>query len=68
VSTFSITRGNPTPEEIAIAISVLQAAAGANAVQASARQRSNWAAPASLHRPTWHRVGRGAWASSQRMR
>ena len=67
---FGIRRGNPTPEEIAIALSVLHAAAGANAVQESVttRTRSHWAAPARLHRPGTHRYGDGAWTLAQRMR
>lgn len=70
MNTFEIRRGNPTPEEIAIAISVLHAAAGANAaaVAATTRPRSNWAAPARLLRPSGHRVGPGAWTLSQRIR
>lgn len=70
MSAFQIHRGNPTPEEIAIAISVLHAAAGANAVAAvvNDRPRSNWAAPARLLRPGTHRVGHGAWTLSQRIR
>jgi len=70
VSNFEIHRGNPTPEEIAIAISVLHAVAGANAVETATttRPRSNWAMPARLHRPSTHRVGHGAWTMSQRIR
>jgi len=70
VTAFRIVRGNPTPEEIAIAISVLHAAAGANAVETAAttHPRSQWAAPARLHRPGVHRVGPGAWTLSQRVR
>lgn len=70
MSGFRIARGNPTPEELAIAITVLQAAAGASAVEAATapRPRSRWAAPVRLHRPGTHRFGPGAWTLSQRVR
>jgi hypothetical protein len=70
VSRFEIRRGNPTAQEIAIAITVLRAAAGADAVEAapSSGARSNWAAPSRLHRPSSHRIGHGAWTLAQRIR
>lgn len=67
---FSIRRGNPTPEEIAIAISVLRAAAGAQAtVDAHTHTpQRNWAAPHHTHRDAQHRIGRGMWTLAQRIR
>ena len=70
MSTFVVRRGNPTPEELAIALTVLHAATAASAVEESAttRPRSRWAAPPRLHRPGTHRFGNGAWVLSQRIR
>lgn len=70
MSAFVVRHGNPTPEELAIALTVLQAAASASTVEASATsgKRSRWAAPVRLHRPGTHRFGNGAWVLAQRIR
>ena len=67
---FGIRRGNPTPEELAIAISVLRAASGAQAAVDAHVQRpkSNWAAPRHAHREAHHAIGRGMWVLAQRIR
>lgn len=69
MSTFVVRRGNPTPEELAIALTVLHAAAATVTEEsASAPARSRWAAPQRLHRPGTHRFGNGAWVLAQRIR
>lgn len=70
MSEFGIRRGNPTPEEIAIAISVLRAAAGAHQSADSAMHAPirNWAAPHRSHRSAQRMFGRGAWTLAQRIR
>jgi hypothetical protein len=70
MSEFGIRRGNPTPEEIAIAISVLRAAAGAQTAADTAAHAPlrNWAAPHHSHRSAQHIRGRGAWTLAQRIR
>ncbi len=70
---FTVTRGNPTPEELAVAIAVLQAAAtaaGAQAVEAATADvpRRHWAAPLRTHRASTHLRGGGMWALSHRIR
>ena len=70
MNTFIVRRGNPTPEELAIALGVLHAAAAAGSVEESStsRNRSRWAAPERLHRPGIHRFGNGAWVLASRVR
>ncbi len=70
MSSFSIKRGNPTPEEIAIAITVLKAAAAAQdiATPAALASRHSWAAPVRQHRASTHHYGNGAWVLSNRIR
>lgn len=66
---FTVRSGNPTPEEIAIALSVLHAAAGARAASESHHHPRTWAAPSRQHRTGEpHRFGRGMWTLAQRMR
>ncbi|MEU6664344.1 acyl-CoA carboxylase epsilon subunit [Streptomyces sp. NPDC046821] len=59
---IKVVRGNPTPEELAAALAVVQAraAAIANTPTATARTRDSWADPARINsRP---QQGPGAWA------
>ena len=65
---FTIRRGNPTPEEIAVVVAVLQATAITADTGVAQTAQRNWAAPHRQHRPTEHRYGRNAWTLAQRVR
>lgn len=61
---IKVVRGNPTPEELAAALAVVQAraAAGAGAGGAARRTPQAWSDPARLARGRAARPGPGAWA------
>ena len=70
---YTIARGNPTPEEVAVAVAVLQAAGSAAAAAATdtttrTQQRRAWSSPVHAFRPHAHHRGSGMWALSPRMR
>ena len=66
---FEVRRGNPTPEELAIAISVLRAAANSQQVlDAQTHTPRTWAAPRHQHRAAAHRFGPRQWVLAQRVR
>lgn len=63
---FSVTRGNPTPEELAVVIAVLQAAAGSSSAGASVSEpMSNWSRNVGLLRVPIA-PGRGQWNAAYR--
>lgn len=69
MTAFEVRRGNPTPEELAIAISVLRAAANAHdVVNTNTQTPRTWAAPQQQHRPAVHRFGPRQWILAQRIR
>ncbi|MEU8759877.1 acyl-CoA carboxylase subunit epsilon [Streptomyces sp. NPDC048659] len=63
-----VVRGNPTPEELAAALAVVQARAAATAAAAAAgggpRTPEGWSDPARIARELPHRPGPRAWARS----
>ena len=69
---FRIRRGNPTPEETAVAVAVLQAAAAAAAatavVAAGRKAYRYWGAAHSHHRSHPQHIGAGMWSRSLRLR
>ena len=69
MTAFEVRRGNPTPEELAIAVSVLRATVNAQAITgAPNRAPRTWAAPQHQHRPAEHRFGPRQWVLAQRIR
>lgn len=65
MSMFEVRRGNPTPEELAVALSVLQSAVTAKSTPMRRTVR-HWAAP-QLRAPE-HRFGPRQWVLAQRVR
>ncbi|MFI8961201.1 acyl-CoA carboxylase subunit epsilon [Streptomyces sp. NPDC053493] len=67
---IKVVRGNPTPEELAAALAVVQARAAATAAAAAAgggpRVPEGWADPARIARGVRHRPGPMSWARSYR--
>ena len=69
MTAFEVRRGNPTPEELAIAISVIRAAANAQqVVDTQTHAPRTWAAPRHQHRAAEHRFGPRQWVLAQRIR
>ncbi|CAM5560778.1 hypothetical protein SAVIM338S_04636 [Streptomyces avidinii] len=60
---IKVVKGNPTPEELAAALAVVQAraAALASAPPGARRVADAWAAPGRVARRTLPRPGPGAW-------
>ncbi|MER7463879.1 acyl-CoA carboxylase epsilon subunit [Streptomyces sp. NPDC097981] len=61
---IKVVKGNPTPEELAAALAVVQARAAALASAPSGAQRvaDAWSAPARVARRTLPQPGPSAWA------
>ncbi|MGQ4512021.1 acyl-CoA carboxylase epsilon subunit [Streptomyces sp. DW26H14] len=61
---IKVIRGNPTPEELAAAVAVVQAraAGAAEGADAPPAQRPEWSAPARIARTPVPRPGPRAWA------
>ncbi|GAA3374773.1 acyl-CoA carboxylase subunit epsilon [Streptomyces sannanensis] len=61
---IKVVRGNPTPEELAAALAVVQARAAATAVVSSgaALPAEDWSDPARIARRTYRAPGPRAWA------
>ncbi|WP_438292050.1 acyl-CoA carboxylase epsilon subunit [Streptomyces sp. HUAS TT7] len=61
---IKVVRGNPTPEELAAALAVVQARAAATASSASAAARlpEGWSDPARIARRALPRPGARTWA------
>ncbi|MFD6417769.1 acyl-CoA carboxylase epsilon subunit [Streptomyces sp. NPDC060194] len=63
---IKVVRGNPTPEELAAALAVVQARAAASGGDAGGPQEppADWSAPARIARHRLPRPGAAAWARS----
>ncbi|MCZ0981050.1 acyl-CoA carboxylase epsilon subunit [Streptomyces diastatochromogenes] len=64
---IKVVRGNPTPEELAAALAVVQARAAATAAASAgraARRRRRVVGPSRIARSVRHRPGPRAWARS----
>ncbi|GGT57714.1 acyl-CoA carboxylase epsilon subunit [Streptomyces purpureus] len=63
---IKVVRGNPTPEELAAALAVVQARAAATASSAAGAPEvpQEWSAPARIARYTRPRPGPKSWARS----
>ncbi|MEU8838991.1 acyl-CoA carboxylase epsilon subunit [Streptomyces sp. NPDC051582] len=61
---IKVVKGNPTPEELAAALAVVQARAAvlASAPSGAARVADEWSAPARVARRTMPQPGPRAWA------
>ncbi|MEV6108810.1 acyl-CoA carboxylase subunit epsilon [Streptomyces sp. NPDC051940] len=63
--TFRVVRGNPTPEELAAALAVVQVrAASGPPAPAPARPTDEWASPRSLLHRRVPRAGASAWRTT----
>ncbi len=62
---YKVVRGNPTPEELAAALAVVQARAAAEPAAAGAGGRlERWADPAWVARSRMPQPGPGAWRTT----
>ncbi|MBP2584329.1 hypothetical protein J3A78_004807 [Streptomyces sp. PvR006] len=64
---IKVVRGNPTPEELAAALAVVQARAAASAASAEGGGPAvpeGWSDPSRIARSVRHRPGPRAWARS----